>query len=91
VHIVQQKWIVGADSEGPGAKSEGRANGDRLVLICRCGGCGSRYRVERYEDALPIVEECRANAAAPRDGKGDAWWRKVAERIEAGYRGEVLA
>lgn len=54
--------------------------GAKLVLVAKCGGCGSKYRLEDLEEAMPLVAACRKT--------GNDWGAKVADRIEAGYRGE---
>jgi hypothetical protein len=40
-----------------------RVWGNRLVLVARCGGCGTAYRLETLEQAESIIEECREKAA----------------------------
>lgn len=69
VHIVQQKWV------GEGAER-------KLVLICKCGGCGSRWRVEDWADAEEIVVALRC--CADREG-GSKFWHTIADRITDGY------
>lgn len=53
-----------------------------LVLVCMCGGCGTKYRLPTLEDAKPVIDACRKRAAE----SCDDWWSKVADRIEAGYK-----
>lgn len=70
-----------------------------LALICQCGGCGAKWRLETLDDAQPIIAACleEAKQADHREwvsGRCDGpvkpsstgnWWRTIAERIEAGY------
>lgn len=78
-HIVQQRWL-----------------GDLLVLVMRCGGCGVKYRLPTFADAEPVVVYCRSQADvhAAAGGASDSqalWWSTVADRITAGYVGQVAA
>ncbi len=68
VHVVQQKWV------GEGAER-------RLVLICKCGGCGSRWRVEDWADAEVIVVALHSRA----DRDGGQFFHIIANRITDGY------
>jgi hypothetical protein len=64
----------------------------RLVPICRCGGCGSAWRVEDPADIEAIAVAFRAEGdrlerAGQFNGTGKAdrvWWDKVADRVLAG-------
>jgi hypothetical protein len=60
------------------------------VLVAKCGGCASAYRLETLEDAQPVIAACRQRAIHDSRGGEDtlrqAWWTKVAGRIEQGYR-----
>lgn len=77
-----------------------RVRNGKLVTVCACGGCGTKWRLETIEDAQPIIDACRAEGAAAdrrewvsnrcegpitASSSGD-WWRKVADRIVSGYR-----
>lgn len=77
VIIKQQRWI-----------------GEALVLIAECGGCGSAWREPTLEDARPYIAACLAEAerhTLRRSAESSVtWWREVAQRIEAGYKGEVF-
>lgn len=62
----------------------------RLVLVCRCGPCGSTYRLPTLEMAQPVIDAFVAEGDGRDrwDGAGSSgdWYRAVAARIEAGYR-----
>jgi len=70
------------------------------MLVCRCEGCGEKWRVPTLDDARPYIRACLATAAEHEtragllgypesqrltDRQQGEWWAKVAERIEAGY------
>lgn len=40
--------------------------GDLLVLVCACGGCGARYRLQTLEDAKPVISAVRKLAERAR-------------------------
>jgi hypothetical protein len=80
VLICQQRWI-----------------GKALVLVLACGGCGAKWRCPTIEDARPYIDACLRKADEFDGDKGTrfrfgtkGWWREVAARIEAGYRGEAF-
>lgn len=79
VEVNAQKWLK-ADASGP----------ERLCTICRCGGCGAKYRLETYEMALPVIEACRKQGDPTHQNawQRDTWWDGVADRIAAGYEGK---
>lgn len=61
-----------------------------LALICECGGCGSKYRLEEWSDAEPIVVALRSYAdRCGLPGREDAsraeYYHAIADRITAGY------
>lgn len=60
----------------------------RLALICRCGGCGAKWRLETEEEAAPIVAALEAEVT--RQAKADPiraqWTQTIANRIIDGYR-----
>jgi len=63
----------------------------RLMVVCQCGACGAKYRLEELSEAMPVIEACRNEALKQRMegehlGDNGAWWDKVADRIEAGYK-----
>jgi hypothetical protein len=61
--------------------------GGALALICRCGGCGTKWNVPTLAEAEPIIVACRAEADRVRQDDGrKAWWHAIADRIEAGYK-----
>ncbi len=62
--------------------------GDKLVLVLACE-CGSAWRLPTIEDAAPYVQACILRGEQETGGRGD-FWREVARRIMAGYRGEVI-
>lgn len=66
VHLEQQKLL----SDG------------RLVPVCRCGGCGTKWRVEEPAEIERLVVACRAEA----DRRADTadFWHEIANRILAG-------
>lgn len=61
----------------------------RLVPIMRCGGCGTKYRVEEPADIEALVVALRAEGdRRAKDGAGD-WWQTIADRVEAGASSTV--
>jgi hypothetical protein len=56
-----------------------------LAVVCRCTGCGVRYRLPTFEDALPLIDACRRNSLTHGCAR-PFWWNRVADRIEDGYR-----
>lgn len=63
----------------------------KLVSIFECGGCGHAFRVM----CLPALEEALAWMRSRVKGPGvnsepDDWYRKIADRVEAGYRLDVV-
>lgn len=52
-----------------------------LALICKCGGCGSKYRLDTLAEAMPIITAARPQSSTA----SSAFWQAVADRIEAGY------
>jgi hypothetical protein len=80
---------IGRNGFGGGAEIVAqRPDGDRLMLIARCAACGTLYRLPEWSDARPFAEACEAEAKS-HDRHGGArsatFWRKVADRIAAGY------
>lgn len=68
-----------------------RLIGDQLVLVCKCGSCGSKFRLPTLEDAQPVIDallkeadekEALPNLATGWDPKN---LREVARRIVEGY------
>lgn len=67
----------------------------RLVLVCACGSCGAKYRLETLELAEPVLVALRSmadreNAVAERNntpGNAEvaARYHEIADRITAGY------
>lgn len=62
----------------------------KLVAICECGGCRTKYRLETLEDAQPLIDECLKQAAQWRaeyrpDEHRARWYEEIAARIRAGY------
>lgn len=68
------------------------------MLVCQCGGCGSKWRMPTLDDARPIIAACikeaeqrEHEARIRRDATPESiahegkWWREVARRIEEGY------
>lgn len=77
-----------------------RAYEGKLVAICQCGGCGTKWRLETMEMAEEAMVALRSEAdrrihdarvsshkLSERDilREGD-WYHKIADRIAAGYR-----
>jgi len=65
-----------------------RVRDGKLVLVCKCGGCGRRYSLTTLEEAAPVIKAVRLEAerAARRDDmKGREFYEKIADRIETGY------
>lgn len=64
--------------------------GDQFWLVCSCGSCGSKFRLETLAAAQPIIDAVRAKAATytgyHQDDSREQWWRTIADRIAAGYR-----
>jgi hypothetical protein len=66
----------------------------RLVPVCRCGGCGTAWRVEEPADIEALAVAFRSEGdRAERDGRHNgtgaadrAWWDQIADRILAGAR-----
>lgn len=68
-----------------------RLIGDQLVLVCKCGSCGSKFRLPSINEAQPVIDallkEAEEKKALPRLATG---WdpdnlREVARRIVEGY------
>lgn len=64
----------------------------RLVCVCRCGGCGERYRLPTLADAQPLIDSCmrevdtaRNGVISRRDDGRAARYEEIARRIAAGY------
>jgi hypothetical protein len=53
----------------------------KLVLVGRCGGCGSLWRYPTLADAEPVIVACRSEA----DRANASWWHALADRVAAGY------
>ena len=65
---------------------------DQLVLVCKCGSCGSKFRLPTLEDAQPVIDallkeadEKEALAHTRPAGWSPEILREVAHRIVEGY------
>lgn len=61
---------------------------NRLVLVCKCAGCGALYRLEDFADAKPIVVALRARADS---GDQPEFHTAIADHIAEGYAMDVAA
>ncbi len=75
----------------------------KALLICECAGCGAKFNLPTLEDAQAVIDICRGAEALSRSelarnqvrDPSVEWstasidhWAGIADRIEAGYRGE---
>lgn len=70
--IVQQRW-----------------DGERWLLIAECNACGTKFNLPTLEDAQPYIDYFRREAdrrECQDPGTIADGYRKIADRIEAGYR-----
>ena len=71
--------------------------GGLLVTLLHCGSCGAKHRLDTLDDARPVIEALRAEAAT-KDYRGGEWVERhpvgstgremldgIAQRIEDGY------
>jgi len=63
------------------------ADGERAVIV-RCGWCGAKYHLIEKE-AQWFVSYIRSHYAADNTAANTAYYTKLADRIEAGYRTAV--
>jgi hypothetical protein len=58
----------------------------KLVLVARCGGCGSLWRYPELKDAEPLIAACRAETdRLPVEGSRAKFFQTIADRITTGY------
>lgn len=59
----------------------------KLVLVCECGSCGVKYRINDFFSARPILKALEAKAEEEdgfASGRGE-YWLTISRRIAMGY------